>query len=295
MRSLERLVRIQTISGASIVDRVAHVTSDPASSDDEPLGRVSNPAPQRSSPPRRIVIGIAILLVFGAGLGTGLAVPDDTTELEAVQSQVVGARNQVENLQSALANARDDNAALATSLSTAESVAEAAGKAAASRQRKQNAREAGLDERAAALDSREADLDERELAVDEPDDISPAPTGPASSSAFDRGWAVDIASDIVRDVKTVDHRLGDGIAVESAMFLLAGDYPRLLDAGIPPEVDEAKYVARLETLESFTDQAADLYTSNPTEGSARYAVVREQTGVLLDELNAAIGSDFRLP
>jgi hypothetical protein len=32
-----------------------------------------------------------------------------------------------------------------------------------------------------------------------------------------------------------------------------------------------------------------------TEGSAKYAVVREQTGVLLGDLNSALGTNFSLP
>jgi hypothetical protein len=255
--------------------------------------------PSSESPPRgrrrQILTVVVAALAFGAGAATGISVGDDTAELDAAHSQTERFHGQVTSLKSTVADLRNDNAALASSREKAQTAAEAAGEETAAKERRLDARAAELDEREAELDSREAELDDQEESFALPNSSSTTSPSDRSSSNFDSAWAVDIASDIVHDVKTVDQRLGDGIAVESAMFLLSDDFPRLLDAGIPPGVREAQYVARLQTLESFTDEAADLYASDPTEGSARYAVVREQTGVLLEQLNSAVGSDFTLP
>lgn len=248
------------------------------------------PEARSGSRRRRVLTIVTSAMVFGAGVGTGIAFPDDTAKLDAANSQVRRSHDRIEGLASTVASVRHKNAVLTSSLEEAQATA----REAVAKEHRLDARAAKLDEREAALDSREAELAEPSNLSDGVPGSSSAPSPRGASLDFDRAWAVDIASDIVQEVKTVDHRLGDGIAVESAMFLLSGDFTRLRDAGIPPGVDEAEYVARLETLESFTDQAADLYPSDPTEASARYAVVREQTGVLLDDLNAAIGSEFRL-
>lgn len=115
------------------------------------------------------------------------------------------------------------------------------------------------------------------------------------SSDFDRAYATDVAGDIIRDIKTVDRRLRDGIAVSSGLWLLSSQYGRLENAGTPSGVDAARYHARLRTLDAFASAASDIYDDNPMEGAAKYAVVREETGTLLGQLNSALGTDLRLP
>ena len=124
---------------------------------------------------------------------------------------------------------------------------------------------------------------------------APPEADPTPVSDFDRAYAIGVARDMIRDVKSVDGRLGDGIGVSSGLSLLSGEYGRLEDAGTPPGVDAAKYHARLRTLESFSSTASDMYLDDPTQGAARYAVVREETGTLLSQLNSALGTDLRLP
>ena len=132
--------------------------------------------------------------------------------------------------------------------------------------------------------------------------VTPTPAAPVEpppsttdADEFDRGWARDIASDIEEDLSSVDERLGDGIGVSSALYLLSDSYRRLLDAGIPPGADPAKYTARLKTLSSFAQLASDEYDTDATQASARYAVIRRETGVLFAVLNSAMGTSFRLP
>jgi hypothetical protein len=123
---------------------------------------------------------------------------------------------------------------------------------------------------------------------------APPEADPTPVSDFDRAYAIGVARDMIRDVKSVDGRLGDGIGVSSGLSLLSGEYG-LENAGTPPGVDAAKYHARLRTLESFSSTASDMYLDDPTQGAARYAVVREETGTLLSQLNSALGTDLRLP
>lgn len=131
---------------------------------------------------------------------------------------------------------------------------------------------------------------------------APAPpprtaTGAASSPTddFDRDYALLKAQDVIDDLRSIDERMQDGIMAASRLHLLGGNYGRLQSAGVLPKTDAAQYIARLRTLEEFAEQAADQMGYAPTEGSARYQVIRQETGVLFDQLNAALGTILRLP
>lgn len=225
---------------------------------------------------------VGVPAVFLAGLVGGALLPDGAAEIDAAKSGLQSAQDQVDQLDSDLAAAKLRSATLSESLEKAKEEAAAAGTKGRAAQKRLDAREAELDEREHALDQREADLGT--------DD-----TVSSTEAEFDRAYAIDIGNDIVHDIKTVDGRLQDGIAVSSALDLLSDSYGRLLDAGMPPGVNEAKYYARLTTLQSFAEDAADLYVSNPMEGRAKYAVLREQTGPLLDQLNGVMNTSLRLP
>jgi hypothetical protein len=136
-------------------------------------------------------------------------------------------------------------------------------------------------------------------AVPAPESTAEAPTpdvpDEAPISDFDRAFGVKTAGEIVEDIRTVDHRLGDGIGVPSALMLLSDSYGRLADAGTPPGVAAADYQSRVSTLQSFASIAADMYEMDPMQGSARYSVVRHETGSLFQHLNTALGTHFALP
>ena len=215
-------------------------------------------------------------------------IPESTADLDAANQEIEGLTAQTESLTADLAGVDADNAALTDSLEDAEAEAEAAGG-------RSDARATRLDQREEALDQRELDLDQRESVLADSSAFDSTGGDAVSSPEFDREYAVGVAGDILREIRTVDHRLKDGIAVSSAMYLLTNDYGRLLDAGTPPGVNEAEYHARLTTLESFAGQATDIYDANPMEGTTKYAVVREETGVLFGTLNSALGTSFSLP
>ncbi len=222
-------------------------------------------------------------------------IPESTAELDAANQEVEALTAENESLRADLSGVEADNTALTDSLEDAEVEARAAGAKLKAAEAHGDARETSLDEREEGLDQREQELDQRESVIADSSAADSTGGVAVSDSAFDREYAVSVTGDILEDVRTVDHRLKDGIAVSSALSLLADSFGRLLEAGTPPGVNAAEYHARLTTLESFAGQASDIYDANPTEGSAKYAVVREQTGVLLGELNSAMGTSFSLP
>lgn len=81
----------------------------------------------------------------------------------------------------------------------------------------------------AALFGYAAPASPAKTAPPEPDATAPYEpdaTAAPSASDFDRTYAVEIAGDIFEDIKTVDHRLNDGIGVSSALDLLSDSYGR---------------------------------------------------------------------
>ena len=119
--------------------------------------------------------------------------------------------------------------------------------------------------------------------------------GDSGQTSFDKQYAWTVAGDIVDAIKTIDGRLGDGIAVDSGLSVLSPEYGYLESAGVPPGVRASNYIPRLRTLGSFAQQAADVYIDKPTEALAKYTVLRAETKPVFDQLNAATGSHFKLP
>ena len=238
---------------------------------------------------------LALLMLLG-GFAGGSLTAGDGAELKAVHARVQQAERQIQALGRDLEAARQKNADLSKTLKQDEASAASSASAAHAAQRRLHARMAKLDKREKALDVREHTLDAREQSLAASNAGGP-PSEDAlpADAAFDRAYAVAKVSDIVDDIKTVDHRLKDGIGVSSALSLLSDSYGRLQDAGLPPGVDKSTYYARLSTLQAFAAQAADTYDSDAMQASARYVVVRKQTGVLFQQLNTALGTDFQLP
>lgn len=235
-------------------------------------------------------------LLFVAGTILGVALPEDAAEMEAANSAAQRSREQIDSLGAKLTTTEAKNAELTASLNDAEARAVAAGDKAEGARKKLDARETRLDKRAEALEARDKAITAREEEWQIPDVTASSPgDGARSAAEFDRAYAVDIATDIIEDISSVDERLRDGGLVSSALSLLSDSYGRLLDAGYPPGVDQSTYYARVTTLQSFSATASDEYYDAPSEASARYAVVRKQTGVLLADLNKAMGTTFQLP
>lgn len=87
----------------------------------------------------------------------------------------------------------------------------------------------------------------------------------------------------------------DGIGLLTALSMLSDSFGRMAEAGVPPGLSAPNYLARLQTLETFAADAGDLYHDNPMEASAKYEVIRKQTGILLTQINNALDTDLQLP
>ena len=127
----------------------------------------------------------------------------------------------------------------------------------------------------------------------------PTPTAKPTEEAptYDRAYALTLAGNVIDDITSTDERVADGDwgSASSSLNLLADSFQRLGGEGFPRGVNHAKYYAQVKTLESFSRQASNEIFDDPTAGSARYAVIREQTAPLMKTLNRALGSNLRLP
>lgn len=124
----------------------------------------------------------------------------------------------------------------------------------------------------------------------------PALEDDASDDDFDAEWTKDLGGRIVRDVKTIDKRLNDGVDVGMAYDNLARSFQTLAeDAGVPPGQDSATYISRLTTMQTFIEDASDLEYDQPMTSVAKYYVVREKIPTVLTSINTATGSDLSIP
>ena len=115
------------------------------------------------------------------------------------------------------------------------------------------------------------------------------------AGAYDSDYADVIAGRIVEDIADLDEYMGDGIAVQPALKMLAKDYEDLTSLGAPPGVDKANYLARVTTLQSFTEDAADVWYDDQMLASTKYEVVRKETVPLLIQLNKVTSTKHKLP
>lgn len=209
---------------------------------------------------------------------------DEVTRLEVQASSAVDGKSQLEG----------QLAQLRTDLETAVTEGDGKERRLENREQALDAREKKLHDRGQELDARQNALpptSSSEADTDTGVDLSDSP----GRDDFDRAWLLAKASDAREDIANVDAYLQDGIGVSTALFMLSDSFGRMREAGVPPGVDAPTYLARLQTLQSFASDAADLYDVNAQEATAKYAVIRKETGILFGQINTALGTNLTLP
>jgi len=126
--------------------------------------------------------------------------------------------------------------------------------------------------------------------------VSPGDNSSGQLSNADTESIKKYAGRIVEDIKELDVRVVDGISMSSRLSMLASSYQSLADGPVPPGSDPADFKSRAGTLASFASQASNEYSSGQRgSGSARYAVLRQETPPLLALINAGLGTSYALP
>lgn len=129
---------------------------------------------------------------------------------------------------------------------------------------------------------------------------SPGPTKATSattpvSPVFNRGSALADYATLVDDVRTLDRMPLSGNAAALQLDLMTEQLDRLGTNGPPPGLDAPSYYGRLASLGLFTRAAATEARAGSPVAQRRYAVIRQETGVLLSLVNSVLATTFTLP
>ena len=65
--------------------------------------------------------------------------------------------------------------------------------------------------------------------------------------------------------------------------------------GAPPGIDPPSYYSRIGSLQLFAEAASDEAAAGSPQAAGRYAVIRQETGVLLSLVNGALRTAYALP
>lgn len=120
------------------------------------------------------------------------------------------------------------------------------------------------------------------------------PTSPATPGAFNRALADQHYASLLTDIAVLDTQFASGASPSLRLDVLAKQYGTLFTLGVPPGLDGPSYLSRLRTLEMFAAAAAQESLTDPTRAAQRYQVVRRETGLLLGQVNAVLGTNYAL-
>ena len=116
-----------------------------------------------------------------------------------------------------------------------------------------------------------------------------------TSTVFNRPAALADYSNLVVDVRLLDRMSLSGNAAALQLDLMAQHLERLGANGPPPGLDAPSYYGRLASLGLFARAASDEATAGSPVAQSRYAVIRQETGILLSLVNGALATTFTLP
>lgn len=116
-----------------------------------------------------------------------------------------------------------------------------------------------------------------------------------TSTVFNRSAALADYANLVNDVRVLDRIPLSGNAAALQLDAMTQHLARLGANGPPPGLDAPSYYGRLLSLGLFARAGADEAEAGSPVASSRYAVVRQETGVLLSLVNGALSTTFTLP
>lgn len=121
------------------------------------------------------------------------------------------------------------------------------------------------------------------------------PSAPSIPSTFNEASARTTIGRLIADIGRLDVEFAKPAGVPATLVAFDDHLEQLLAAGVSPGTDGPSYVARIMSLRVFASAARTEAGSNRSRAVARYAVVRQETGVLLGQLNVALRAAYVLP
>jgi hypothetical protein len=124
---------------------------------------------------------------------------------------------------------------------------------------------------------------------------TPLPAEPTIPATFDEAAARAATTRLIRGIGELDNQFAQPAEDPSSLTAVDSDLAALLAAGVPAGTDGPSYVARILSLRVFVSAVRSEVGTDRTQAVARYAVVRQETGVLLGQLNVALRASYVLP
>ena len=112
---------------------------------------------------------------------------------------------------------------------------------------------------------------------------------------FDPGLATLDYTNLIDDVRVLDGMPGSGSPTALQFEVLARHLASLRANGAPPGIDPPSYYSRIGSLQLFAEAASTEAAAGSPQAAGRYAVIRQETGVLLSLVNGALRTNYALP
>jgi hypothetical protein len=117
----------------------------------------------------------------------------------------------------------------------------------------------------------------------------------STSTTFNRSLASLDYTNLIDDVRVLDGMPGTGSPTALQFEVLARHLASLRANGAPPGIDPPSYYSRIGSLQLFAEAASTEAAAGSPQAAGRYAVIRQETGVLLSLVNGALSSSYALP
>jgi hypothetical protein len=116
-----------------------------------------------------------------------------------------------------------------------------------------------------------------------------------ASTTFNQSLATLDYTNLIDDVRVLDGMPGTGSPTALQFEVLARHLASLRANGAPPGIDPPSYYSRIGSLQLFAEAASTEAAAGSPQAAGRYAVIRQETGVLLSLVNGALRSSYALP
>ena len=117
----------------------------------------------------------------------------------------------------------------------------------------------------------------------------------SASTTFNQSLATLDYTNLIDDVRVLDGMPGTGSPTALQFEVLARHLASLRANGAPPGIDPPSYYSRIGSLQLFAEAASNEAAAGSPQAAGRYAVIRQETGVLLSLVNGALRTTYALP
>ena len=116
-----------------------------------------------------------------------------------------------------------------------------------------------------------------------------------TTTTFNQSLATVDYTNLIDDIRVLDGMPTAGAPTALQLEVLARHLASLRANGAPPGIDPPSYYSRIGSLQLFAEAASDEAAAGSPQAAGRYAVIRQETAVLLSLVNGALRTAYALP